>query len=1225
MCCSSHIVCAQVSKVSKARTDSLNRARQQKQDSLRTAMEGQRSAQKVKIEALRAVQKKSLDSMRTTRQHNLDSMKASRKGATDNLAAIRKYRESKRYKDSVAKSRNDKIAIIRSGQKAKFDSLKTIRQRSTDSTIAVRKHTTDSLKAFQKKRGDSLAVIRKYRESKRYKDSVIVVRKVRMDELAKVRKQHNDSLFTIRKAGIDSMKAARKHIFDSTTAVRTKMLDSLKAVRKVKADSLAKIKAEHDKVQKAREKQKESLANVKFELKLKQKRSVYSNTKMLKKKWGLPRQIVQNTFTRYNYYFNAERKMEEAKLNMERLAKDDYNKPIALFSFDPNRDSTVLASDMDSIIQKTSLGIQIHDPRTKWGDDLYLLLGQAYYFKGDYNNAEASFRYIVAMRAKEKAAKEKKDAEKRGYSKSKKEQPSVVDEDKKSMLDFLKHESANNDALLWVARTYTQAGKYDEAASVLDLLGNDTKFPENMRGRLALELAYLNLSQGSRRDAVKQLVIVSADKEQEYFIRRRAAFLAGQLLEQYGDYNGAADQYAKVVDLLPKIDMDFYARRNRAYNLMLAGGKQDEAVASLRSMLKDGKYVSYNEQIYYVLGRLSINGGNQVDAEIYLKKSLASAKTTKKQKASTFAALGNIYYNQGNWDDAKRYYDSSSRLASYAAEDTAVTIAVKRNKVLDKVAGPARVILVQDSLLAMSAMSAKEQRAIARKYIRSIEQSRADSALRAENAANAPAAVTEPEPGGSTMSWYFSNPTLTQQGFTEFKRKWGNRTLTDNWRRAASTSLAGSNTTSGNSAPTFTGGTTAPNIGLDENGIPTEESLLAAVPSTQAQKDNATKQVQRAYVDLGSAYVTDLEDYHRAGGTFDKLDTRYTTHPYSDEELYYRYLTALRQNNLPLAKTFSDRLLKDYPTSKWTDNVRPSGDGTDDNGLLTASSGTVANYYDETYNLLMQRQYGEVMSRSRVGRQRYKDETYNSRFRIMEAIAFAGSGNYQQADTLLSEFIRTHPSDSLRSWADNVMLYVQTQKKAADTLKPAPLPIAPPPATTGNNPSVTNSNPAVANNNSNNNNSTRPPTGSFPAGNAPPMPAPSGPALPSTTTNTSPAAYTYKPTEEHYFVFYVKSKDSKTMGLKAGMNDFNTMKFTSANLSNTLDMLKGNEAMVVVKTFKNAAAAKSYLSEFRKTTILTREFQPDQYQTFVISANNYQKLINDKDVQPYLIFYHSKY
>src|SRR4030095_15111600 len=105
----------------------------------------------------------------------------------------------------------------------------------------------------------------------------------------------------------------------------------------------------------------------------------------------------------FNYYFNANRKMEEAEANMQRTSRDKWDGRIALFIFDPARASVVFSADMYSRIHKAALGIQIHDPRTKWGDDLYLLLGKAYYYKGDAENAANSFKYIVALREKEKA------------------------------------------------------------------------------------------------------------------------------------------------------------------------------------------------------------------------------------------------------------------------------------------------------------------------------------------------------------------------------------------------------------------------------------------------------------------------------------------------------------------------------------------------------------------------------------------------------------------------------------------------------------------------------------------------------------------------------------------------------------------------------------------------------------------------------------------------------
>lgn len=1191
----------------KAATDGIRNAQKAKMDSTRnaqkTAMDAVRAAQQRKTDSTRTAQTHILDSTRTARQHNLDSVKAVRQKTTDSLTRIRKYRESKRYKDSVAKARLQKVNLVKTTQKARTDSMTAARKRVLDSTMAIRKHSIDSIRTIQKHRSDSLAVIRKYRESKRFKDSVFIVRKVKMDSIKTVRKTFSDSLIAARKHVLDSTKTERKRLTDSATASRKKVSDSLATIRKARADSLAKKKEEREKVAKAKAKQQQSLLDMKLEVKIKQKRKKYSNENMLKKKWIIPRQVVQNTFTRYNYYFNARRKMDEAELNMQRVAKDNYANRIDLFSFDPNRDSTLLASDMDSIIRKASIGIQIHDPRTKWGDDLYLLLGQAFYYKGSYENANASFRYIVAMRAKEKAQKAQRDAYKNSTVRGKKEPASVVEEDKKKFLDFLKHESANNEALLWVARNLTQSGKYEESEAVLDLLSHDSKFPEELKGRLALEQGFLDLKQNNNRSAAEHLVVVANDNNQGYFIRRRAAFLAGQLYQEEGKYQLSAAQFDRVTDLQPKIDMDFYARKNKAYNMMLAGGDQTEAIASLKFMLRDGKYSTYNEQIYYILGRLSVNAGNAAEAEDFLKKSLASSKTTKKQKASSFALLGNIYYTAGSWDAAKSAYDSAAAFSSAAMDDEAVVVARQRSKVLDQVAIPERTIRNQDSLLALAALSEKEQRAIVRRYIRQLQQRREDSIFRAENAAQQVQASDDNTNNPGAMTWYFATPSLVQQGANEFKRKWGNRPLVDNWQRSAAIAgiKAPPGTNTASSSPNDSTKNAADNNdNLDENGLPTEESLLAAIPTGQKEKEAAVRQIQRAYVDLGSAYVKALEDYPRANKALDTLDKRYSSHPFTDEELYVRYLLALRQNNLPLAQQTGKKLQDDFPASKWAQMVKPADDAGEAGGKVT-----VAVYYDEAYNLLQQRQYAEALTRSRTGRQRYNDEHYGKRFQVMEGMALAGTGSYKAADTLLSEFIRINQNDSLRVWAENVLKYVKAQRIADSIAHPPPLPVAVPADSTQR-----------------------------PAASASSVPVPNIPVAANTIVPVDssrrgipvPINFTYNANEEHNFIFYFKGGMApKVMGMKAGLNDFNAIKFSGQGLNNSVEMLQPAEGIIVVRKFANAAQAKIYMNEFKRSPNITREFAANEFQVLIISSSNLLKLATDKNMQLYLNYYKGRY
>ncbi len=658
-------------------------------------------ARRQALEVTRAAQKRSLDSAKAARQHILDSLKAFRQQRMDSLTAIRKYRESRHFRDSVTAAREERIATVREVQHARMDSLKEARQRSTDSAIAAREAAMAPIRKAQQRRMDSLTAIKKYKSSKRYADSVAIAQKARTQEIAAKRKAFTDSLTGVRKLNMDKLKAARKITTDSLAAIRKVHSDSLAAKRKERAAALAKNKDNQLRDKKIKEKQAENKAQLAFELKIKKKRSVYSNENMLKKKWSPPRRAVQNTFTHYNYYFNAERKMAEAEVNMQRTARDKWDERIPLYSFNPVTDSTTFAADMDSVIQKASLGIQIHDPRTKWGDDLYLLLGKAYFYKGDMENAASSFKYIVALNERAKAEAAKKAADK-GKS-TRKEGPSFVTPEQTGVAAVLKREPANNEGLLWLARTFITYGRYGEAESVLDLIGSDPKFPEGLRGELALQKGFLALCQHNDKDAAANLMLAAADKDISVYTRRRAAFIAGQLLQERGAYNEAAKQYAQVTDLHPKIDMDFAARRNRTNALIQAGGVQKDATASLKSMLNDGKFSPYYEQIYYMLGRLSANAGNSDAAVTYLLSGINTPKTTRRQKAMSFATLGNVYFNTGAYTSAKSAYDSTARYLSAAPDDSEVSIAMRRATLVDKIAVPAATIRQQDSLLALGA------------------------------------------------------------------------------------------------------------------------------------------------------------------------------------------------------------------------------------------------------------------------------------------------------------------------------------------------------------------------------------------------------------------------------------------------------------------------------------------------------------------------------------------
>jgi tetratricopeptide (TPR) repeat protein len=1190
-------------EVRQQRTDSLQSVRKHRTDSMAAITKYKNSrkyrdsvakARKAKTGVGKDARQGRLDSMAEVRARRTDSLTQARKARTDSMAAISKYKNSRKFRDSVARARKEKMETVKDIRQGRLDSMAEARARRSDSLALVRQTRTDSLKSRQKKRNDSLAVIKKYKGSKRYADSVTIAKHQRTDSIKAVQTAYRDSIATERKKTLDAVNAARKHTTDSLKAVRTHFGDSLKIARKSKTDSMAKRKVEKEKFTKAKEKKKEDLTKLKLELKIKQKREAWSNKDMLKKKWSPVRSVTQNAFTHYNYYFNANRKMDEALLNMQRARRENFDTLIALFPFDPNKDSSLMSADMDSIVHKVSVGIQIHDPRVKWSNDMYLLLGQAYYYKGNYENAAIAFRFIIASdeEAERKNAKGGSYKSKSTSSKSKSKSkggPSIVQQDKKSMLDFLKHKSVHNEAILWLARTYTTANKVEDAEAILSLLESDVNLPSDLKGRLAIEKAFAYMASDNHSAASAQLTTAVGDKNLPSWLRQRAAFLNGQLLQEQEHYKDAAHSFDAVLDFYPKIEMDFYARKYQAYNRLMAGENSEEAFAALKKILNDAKYSTYYDQVYYVLGQLALKANKKQDAITYFTKSTRSPKAAKKQKALSFAALGDAYYSTAEYTSAKAAYDSAAKYSSGNGKDATIAAAVQKSKVLSEISGPVKIIHDQDSLLALAAMSKKEQQSVVRAYLRQLEKARQDSLDNAENVGAKE--VEAAEPIAETTGWYFSNPLQMQQGSADFKRKWGTRPLVDNWRRVSSGGGAVVNNSNTGQETEEEGTGTGKATAAGGNAL-TEENLMAKIPNTQSQKDAAVKAEQKAYMALAKAYVKQLEDYPRALHTLDTLDKRYPGHVFKEDELYLRYQIAIKQNQLDKAQAYSKELLAQFPNSQYAGLLRPSSESD-----LAGKQGdkAVAEYFDETYKLLLQHQYTEVLMRTNYAQKQYNHPTFKKRFQIVEASANAGMGNYDTADTLIAAFIKAYPGDSLTTWAGTVQEYIKQVRNGGKPswYKEGPLSTASSSTTT----TTETKEEASA--------------------------APAKPAAPARPANV-PYSFSYQPDSEHYAMIVLPGLDSRTADLKRNVKSFDAAKYAKANLEVLMDLYDITEGVMVIRKFSNASLAKTYLNDLSASTALNG-YAPGELKLLLISAANYRKMFYDQVTYPYASFYDINY
>jgi len=476
-------------------------------------------------------------------------------------------------------------------------------------------------------------------------------------------------------------------------------------------------------------------------------------------------------------------------------------------------------------------------------------------------------------------------------------------------------------------------------------------------------------------------------------------------------------------------------------------------------------------------------------------------------------------------------------------------------------------------------MSNKDQHAAVRRYLRYLEKKMQDSIENAENAGINSVAQAETDPGaGDVANWYFSSPTQMQQGSTDFKHKWGNRPLTDNWRRAAAISVANNSDDEGNED------------GQSVNGLPSEESLMAKIPNTPQQKELCGKLEQRAYMMLAKAYVKQLSDYTQAINTLDTLDSRYPDNTEQEDALYLRYQVAMKRSEFDKAQGYSEALLKKFPHSQYALVLRPKQ--SEARHQMT-STGPVGPYFDGTYALITNHQYTDALARIDTAQQEYDDPRYLRRFEVAEAMCYAGMANYKVADSLLTGFIHSNQGDTLVAWASSVQEYVKEVRNGGmpswykdwppkeEVIKsivkgPKPKPVPPP---------------------------------------APPPPPPPPP----------PANYAYKADSEHYCIVVLPGIDSKTAALKKGIKKFDSVSFAGANLDMLLDLYDIDHGVLIIEKFKNEAQAKIYMDSLAKSPVLTAGYKPGELQLYIITKNNYRKMYADKSADPYVAFYKSNY
>jgi tetratricopeptide (TPR) repeat protein len=1108
------------------------------------------------------------DSATLARKKTQDSLLAARKHFADSVAAIRAYRSSKRYTDSVARARKAKTDSVAASRKVYTDSVTASRQaiikkqtderkRVLDSTLAARKVYTDSVQTVRKHYTDSITAIRKYKESKKYQDSVAKVqkrrtdsitaaRRAKMDSLIAARRQFTDSVTAVRQAYTDSVSNARKMVADSTKAARQKISDSITAIRSAKKDSLDKQKAAKEAIDKAKPTEEQKL-RLKIAMKRKKEEAAWTNEKFLKKKWTIARRLYQNMVTRYNYYYNARRKMNEMNRKSVAAVKYNLDQFLPVYALSPEKTNEVNGPELDSVIKKASTGIFIHDPRNKWMDDLYLLIARAYYFKNDQDNALNALQYIsknynIQPKKKKKPVRTKE---------------IKIATPESTKLRFIKHQPVRNDALVWMIRTLTEMNMDGEAQALLTLIKDDKNFPKRLNAQRAAAEAFLAMQQNNAPGAIKPLqeAIAGGKSKRD---KMRWEYLLGQIYQSEEQYAESSKHFRAALGYHPAVDMDFYSKLNIAQNSIQSKDprEKDKARQLLNSLVRNDRYTNYFGKAYYSLAMMSLADNKTEEGLELLEKSIRKNQSDNPTKAMAWAATGNIRYNQNEYPLAKIAYDSAVQYNDLSKPVPDFPTVATRQEVLSDVITQIDLIHNHDSLLHLASLPRKEQEQIARKAIARMEKAREDSLAKAADASRSLPNISNDGNPNSGQSWYFASLPNMQSGYNEFKRRWGSRPLGDNWRRMSSMNNFSSNPQDGYTADSGNPQGSGKEVTVDE--------LLADLPMSDTAKQTKYSEIQDAYYELGSLYFLSLNNYPKAIDTYDTLQQRFPHNRHVAQVYYNLFLLYQKIGDTEHSNFYKNKLGTEFTASTYAQLA-------ENPKLLEEQAQKKEAYlafYDTTYRMFQNKQFNDVLARKQQADQFYRGTELQNRFDLLAAMSQAGLRNYDSARVQLQRLVANYAGSDVAEMASSVLKLLPTSGGVVS-----------------DSTIISQANQSTAK-----------------AGN-----------------------FTYEPNAEHMYAFAFEKYDKRITALQAAFSDYNALRYSLDNLNTSISMLTADRGVLLVKPFKNAAAAANYMNAVLKTKELTREFKPQDFTMFVITQKNFNEMYKSMDYTDYLKFYGKSY
>ncbi len=918
-------------------------------------------------------------------------------------------------------------------------------------------------------------------------------------------------------------------------------------------------------------------------------------------KFGTFRRIVQNTTTHYNYYFNGNNKIKAVVERARLSAKDDYSK---LLSFYPYSFEATAAQqgDLDSVIYKATAGILLHDLRSDWVDNMYLLIGKAYYYRNELDSAALTFQFInYNLFPRKKNEDDSRvvgtnDAPGAGnLSIANKENPNFLQK-------VFSLPPSRNDALVWLARTFTAQGAYGDAAGLINILQSDKNLPNRLRSDLDEVTAYWFFAQQNYDSAASHLAL-ALDNALDMQDRSRWEYLLAQMLEMRGKYDEASNYYQRASKHTTDLVLDINARLNQAKMLRddadLAA--LNRSIENLIRMARKDRFENYRDILYYSAAQLTMKRPDTANSFVYLTRAAAFNKGNLPYRNKTYFQLGNLSYVQGHYKAAASFYDS----LEVAADDETINAAElnERKEGLGKMVRFINNVEREDSLQRIAAMSPAERDAFVKKLLRRL---RKEKGMKEEDfsGGNQPITFNNNKQESTDLfesnakgEWYFYNNNVRNKGLADFIRKWGKRENVDNWR------LKEAGAGNMNAGP---GGD--PGIGViaaDTAGslVPmTFDALMADIPLTAEAMDSSNRIIASSMLAIAKILQEDLQEYPAAIAKYEDFLSAFPDDLSVSEALLGLYFCYSKTGELAKAQYYKNMLTSKHAGSRAATLIQnPS--------LLNPNAKTpeLTAKYENIYNLFIEGRFDEAVAEKAKADSVSGSNYWSPQLLYIEAVHYIKTQQDSSAIAVLQKLQSLYPGSPMAPKAATLADVLGRRSEIEQYLTKLEVTRAEEPriVVSDDKPKQQTSNIA--------------PTAVAPAK----VQATVQPLKVRDTTAIKPvgeaASFSIRPELKHFVVMLLDKVDYTYINeAKNAFTRYNRSSYLTQNIKVDRDTIDAQRTILLFSNFEDAETALKYFDKVKKAAPDEVSWLPaNKYSFFIISEDNLQLLKTNKDLEGY--------